>query len=595
MINYGGTELMIMDSKIFEMCKNLKFSEGKLSEEYLFTLNVVDLFYYKKNMGQIDIKTGFTDGPNDGGIDFIYSDNETMYLVQGKSSENLSFDDIKNIFYKMAETVKNFDEKNYYDYSQILRTAYINSYDDLNDDKNIEFVLFTNTVLDEKTRKKIAEFAKKEPINNYKITMYDEYNIKEKEAIIAQDSDLVNEDYIEIMLNPENKNNILSYGENGIIVNVKASSVKHLYQKYSMRGLFSYNLREHIGQKSVDDAIDRTIKSERDRFWFYNNGITIGCEDFHKDGNRIKLYGFSIINGAQTTTKIGKSKLIDEKNDFVLSCKVVKAENSVKKDEDFIGKISEASNSQKPIKQRDLKANAKEQKIMQYDSEQNGKYALAIEIKRGVKPSNYRKVEKWQRVTNEYIGQLIYACILQHPGPARNSKNSMFSSSKLYNQIFRRKHNYDTLYDLVRIGNTYDEFLSKFIENNDNVEIIAVAKNGKLTVMAILLYLYKKQKGIVKSFSSDQLYQDNVAGLLITDYPGDDLDKKLDNLFTFIIRKLRNIYETKKDSMKITSYSNFFKSEQIYELILKEFDDLDEWDREKTKDFMMIFEKKRVD
>lgn len=587
---------MIMDSKILEMCKNLKFSEGKLSDEYLFTLNVVDLFYYKKNMGQIDIKTGFTDGPNDGGIDFIYSDNETMYLVQGKSSGNLSFDDIKNIFYKMVETVTKFDEKNYYNYSQILRTVYINAYDDLNDDKNIEFVLFTNTIIDDKTRKKIAEFEKKEPINNYKITIYDEYDIKEKEAIIAQDSDLVNEDYIEIMLNPENKNNILSYGENGIIVNVKASSVKHLYEKYSMRGLFSYNLREHIGQKSVDDAIDRTIKNEKDRFWFYNNGITIGCEDFFKDGNRIKLYGFSIINGAQTTTKIGKSKLIDEKNDFVLSCKVVKAENSVEKDGDFIGKISEASNSQKPIKQRDLKANAKEQKIMQYDSEQNGKYALAIEIKRGVKPPNYRKVEKWQRVTNEYIGQLIYACILQHPGPARNGKNSMFSSSKLYNQIFRRRHDYDTLYDLVRIGNTYDEFLSKFIENNDNVDIIAVAKNGKLTVMAILLYLYKKQKGIVKSFSSDQLYKDNVTGLLITDYPDDDLDKKLDNLFTYIIRKLREIYETKKDSMKITSYSNFFKREEFYdELILKEFDDLDEWDREKIKDFMVIFERKRVD
>lgn len=586
---------MIMDGKILEMCKNLRFSEGKLSDEYLFTLNVVDLFYYKKNMGQIDIKTGFTDGPNDGGIDFIYSDNETMYLVQGKSSENLSFDDIKNIFYKMAETVIYFDDKNYYDYSQILRTAYINSYDDLNDDKNIELVLFTNTILDDKTKKKIAEFSQKEPINNYKITIYDEYDIKEKEAIIAQDSDLVNEDYIEIMLNPENKNDILSYGDNGIIVNVKASSVKHLYEKYSMRGLFSYNLREHIGQKSVDDAIDRTIKNEKDRFWFYNNGITIGCEHFFKDGNRIKLYGFSIINGAQTTTKIGKSKLIDEKNDFVLSCKVVKAENSVEKDGDFIGKISEASNSQKPIKQRDLKANAKEQKIMQYDSEQNGKYALAIEIKRGVKPPNYRKVEKWQRVTNEYIGQLIYACILQHPGPARNSKNSMFSSSKLYNQIFKRKHNYDTLYDLVRIGNTYDEFLLKFIENNDDVDIIAVAQNGKLTVIAILLYLYKKQKRIVKSFSSDQLYKDNVTGLLITDYPDDDLDKKLDNLFTFIIRKLRSIYETKKDSMKITSYSNFFKSEQIYELILKEFDNLDEWDKEKIKDFMVIFERKRVD
>lgn len=166
---------------------------------------------------------------------------------------------------------------------------------------------------------------------------------------------------------------------------------------------------------------------------------------------------------------------------------LLQKEISVNEDEDFIGKISEASNSQKPIKQRDLKSNAKEQKIMQHCSGQN----------------------------------------------------------------------------------------------------------GKLTVMAVLLYLYKKQKGIVNSFISDQVYKDNVLGLLITDYSGDDLDKRLENLFTFIIRKLKSIYETKKDSMKITSYSNFFKSEPIYELILKDFDELDEWDTEKIKDCMVIFEKKK--
>lgn len=584
----------MMFKKISEMCKNLNFPKGKLSDEYLFTLYAVDLFYYKKNMGQIDIKTGFTDGPNDGGIDFIYTDNETMYLIQGKSSKNLSLEDIKNVFLKMSETIINFDEKNYDKYSQILKTAYINAYDDLNADKNVEFVLFTNTTIDDTLKKKITDFARTAPLNNYKISVFDKDDIKEKEAIIDQDSDLIEEDTIEIMLSPNNKSDILAYGENGIIVNVKASSVKHLYEKHSTRGLFSYNLREHISQKSVDDAIDRTIKNERDRFWFYNNGITIGCEDFRKDGNRIKLYRFSIINGAQTTTKIGKSKFVDDKNDFVLSCKVVKAENSVEKDGDFIGKISEASNSQKPIKPRDLKANAREQKIMQNESEKNGKYSLAIEIKRGVKPQNYRKVEKWQRVTNEYIGQLIYACIFQHPGPARNSKNSMFSSSKLYNQIFRRNHDYNTLYDLVRIGNTYDEFLSEFILKNDDIDMIAVAKNGKLTVMAILLYLYKKKKGIVISFNSEQLHKDNVTELLITNYPEDDLDEKLKNLFTYIIRELRKIYETKKDSMKITSYSNFFKSEQIYELILKEFDNLDEWDTQKIADYMIIFEKKKV-
>ena len=35
----------------------------------------------------------------------------------------------------------------------------------------------------------------------------------------------------------------------------------------------------------------------------------------------MKLYNFSIINGAQTTTKIGKNKLIDEEHDLHLFVK----------------------------------------------------------------------------------------------------------------------------------------------------------------------------------------------------------------------------------------------------------------------------------
>ena len=174
-----------------------------------------------------------------------------------------------------------------------------------------------------------------------------------------------------------------------------------------------------------------TIKKEKENFWFYNNGITIGCEDFVLDGYVLRLYNFSIINGAQTTTKIGESKLIDNEYDFDIVCKVVKANRSLNDESDFIMKISEASNSQKPIKARDLKANAREQKMLQTKCAEN-KNALAIEIKRGVKPKNYYKVEKWQRVTNEYIGQLILACLLQRPGSARSGKITIFTSEKLY-------------------------------------------------------------------------------------------------------------------------------------------------------------------
>lgn len=282
---------------------------------------------------------------------------------------------------------------------------------------------------------------------------------------------------------------------------------------------------------------------------------------------------------------------MSEKDDFALVCKIVKSDKKDQLDQDFIGKISEASNSQKPVKQRDLKANAKEQKILQNECVTNEKYPLAIEIKRGVRPINYKKVDKWQRVTNEFIGQLIYSCILQHPGPARNSKNTMFSSSKTYKQIFMRKHDSNTLYDLVRMAAVYDEFSEEFIASSDDADQIALIKNGKLTVLAIAIYLYKKQSGLVDTYMSEQVHKDNISGLLVTDYAGNDLDKKLKELYKFITRDLRMVYNSEKDILKVTSYSNFFKSDPNYEIICKHFDELDDYDKEKVDTYMVVFDK----
>ena len=514
------------NEKIMNLCKDLSLAEGKQTEEYLFTLEMVDLFYYKGNIGKIDIKTGFTDGTGDGGIDFIYTDDEVMYLIQGKTSEDLTIEDISNVFYKMKNTVENFESGEYSQYSKKLKSVYKNVYDSLDDNKNIELVLFTNTKLNEEVLKKINKLREKPEFSSFEIIIHDKGDIERKEILAYSDRDLVEEDAVQIFLNKENKNDKLSYGENGIIVNVKATSIKSLYEKHSDSGLFSYNLREHVSQKNVDEGIEFTIKNDKDNFWFYNNGITIGCEDFIESGNKIKLYNFSIINGAQTTTKIGKSKLIDGKHDFPLVCKIVKSDLNNKKSREFIGKISEASNSQKPIKFRDLKSNDIQQKELEAKAGSN-KYPLAIEIKRGVKAKNYNKVrEKWQRVSNEYVGQLILSCVFQKPGIARNSKNTIFSSKKMYQQVFVRKHDFDTLYDLVRLGNIYDEYLNRVVKETNNIDTIGIMKNGKLTILAIVCYLIKKQRKIVVDHTSDEIYKDNLTGLLFTDYPKDDLKKK---------------------------------------------------------------------
>ena len=63
------------------------------------------------------------------------------------------------------------------------------------------------------------------------------------------------------------------------------------------------------------------------------------------------------------------------------------------------------------------------------------------------------------------------------------------------------------------------------------------------------------------------------------------------NEYKHITRELRMIYNTEKDVLKVTSYSNFFKSDANYEIICKHFDEIDDYDKEKIKNYMMVFDK----
>ena len=576
------------NKKIYELAKKAGISAGKLSEEYLYTLQMVDYFYYNRNIGEQDIRENFVDGTSDGGIDYILVKDDVMNLIQGKSTTSLSYDEIRNLLYKIDETIRNFETGRYDLYNTKLRSTYLNAFDSISDDKNINLVLFTNTDINDEIYERIEKLKSDEKLINYNIIIYDHKEIENKIINLQQGNDFINEDNIEL----EEANNYLKYNDNGIIVNIKASSLKRLYIKHSNNGLFSYNLREHIAQKNVDNGIENTIKNERDKFWFYNNGITIGCSDYSIDGNTIKLYNFSIINGAQTTTKIGESKIIDKDTDFALVCKIVKAENNLRSESNFIMKISEASNSQKPIRPRDLKANSIEQKKLQINA-MNNKYPLAIEIKRGVKPENHNKVESWQRITNEYVGQLIASCILQKPGTARSGKASVFSSDKVYNEIYRKEHDYNVLYELVKIANIYDEFKKEYTKENDDVEELAVCSNGKFVVLGIIFYLYKYFNNIVTNCFDENVCKYNIVDTNLTlEYKEDDYEKVIKQLFKFILRQLKITYEMKKDALKLTSYSNFFKTDKTYQdVILYEFDKVlkDDYDRKRLKEYMKIF------
>lgn len=585
-INIIREELSVSKNKI----------DINLSDELLFGTICYKYFYNEGRFDVTDFKNSYTDGANDGGIDLIAVSEGDIYkslvLIQSKNVKDFSSkDEIKDIFTKMAQTVKDFRTDKVGSYNKNLRRIYREKYDDAVEDENfsIELVLFINTNKSEEYRDEISLHLKKiEELEDFEISIFYKNEVEQQIKNFENGQRYVREGKVDIY----KEHGFIKNGDNGLLVNISALSVRNLYDKYRDEGLFEQNFRYFVRNKKIDDQINSSLKKKRDKFWFLNNGIIIGCKDFHLDGDNIKLEDFSIINGCQTTTILGSYKGSNEDLDFPISCKIVKPDHG---GEDyfnvFISEIAEASNSQKPISDRDLKSNYPEQRNLQQDLKTH-EPKIYLEIKRGEGILRKKNIQSWQKIKNDALGQLILSVLLQRPGTARSNKKKIFSDRGTYNSIFKRNHDKDTLVDLLQLANYYDDFVksSNLSEKPSNI-----AKNGKLCVLAIIGFIikYNRQQIDIKLESSSaewisDLTSDTLTGSFFDKDRPDDYRDALNSLFNQIIMALLNLYTSRGDTE--TSVTNFFKTDKKYFSVILEFIKssiiLDEYEFRKVKEKM---------
>ena len=295
------------------------------------------------------------DGPNDGSIDSICISGDGEYnqldLVQTKYTKDFDITTVMGEIQNMKKTAENLRKQKYSQYSEKLTQRFANCVDDI-EPNDIEFTYFTSAVPTEKLKKKARDQIIGDD-DNIQIFFGDE--IQAHIECELQKTGRV--DYGELRL--DKPNNYLDYNGQAMIVNISALSLKELYAKYR-RALLGLNLRYYIRNKSVDQGLKEIIIAAPDKFWYLNNGLVIACEDYQRDGIILKLKQFSIVNGGQTTDRIFN---IDFDKDFYLCCKVVKVSVGTEEKENIVTsqEIAIASNSQKPIKAKDMVANRPEQ------------------------------------------------------------------------------------------------------------------------------------------------------------------------------------------------------------------------------------------
>lgn len=216
---------------------------------------------------------------------------------------------------------------------------------------------------------------------------------------------------------------------------IAVSEIAGLIERHGER-LLERNIRRYLGLQGnrINENISATLQSEeRSNFYFYNNGITLTCDNFsynalQKEDYQVRIENLQIINGGQTCMTIFKTmqmsrqgSLFTHEQAYVL----VRLYQLATDNADLVQQITFATNSQNPVDLKDLRANDDLQRRLEMDI---GQLGYAYRRKRS--ESSLRSSD----ITTGTAAEAILAVWRQKPHQAKFFTREHFG--KLYHEIF---------------------------------------------------------------------------------------------------------------------------------------------------------------
>lgn len=147
------------------------------------------------------------------------------------------------------------------------------------------------------------------------------------------------------------------------------SEIANLLKTHGER-LLERNIRRYLGLQGnrVNESIQQTLTGDHpDNFYFFNNGLTLVCNDFsynalQNSDYQVKVENLQIVNGGQTCMTIFKTLEKMEPNRISKDASVLIRLYKLPRDnQDIVMQITYATNSQNPVDLKDLKANHQKQ------------------------------------------------------------------------------------------------------------------------------------------------------------------------------------------------------------------------------------------
>jgi len=200
--------------------------------------------------------------------------------------------------------------------------------------------------------------------------------------------------------------------------------------------LLERNIRRYLGLHGnrVNEGISETLRSNNPTdFYFFNNGLTLVCNDFSYNALQqtdymVKVENLQIVNGGQTCMTIFKTLEQMSRvgpippNEATVLVRLYKLP---KDNEDLVLRITHATNSQNPVDLKDLRSNDEKQQRLEQSIQALGYAYRRKRMETTAKPTD---------ITSGTAAEAILAVWRQAPHQAKFLTREHFG--KLYPTIF---------------------------------------------------------------------------------------------------------------------------------------------------------------
>lgn len=405
----------------------------------------------------------FTDGPNDGGIDFYVKDGTACLISQCKCSNldnSRSLKDLPTFDDTAVDEITSAirmlqDPEGKFKVARNIRTLRTDYQRDQQSDPEAKLLSAILAISGELTPSAAKKFAseqsalKKAGVGLRLVTWKDIY-----QALHFQELDI---ESINFDLTCDDlKKEVLRF-DNYCYLLAHAHDFYDAFRAHEWN-LFDMNVRLQITNSAVNGKIVKTLQKEksRKRFHHYNNGILITCNSYKFDErhNEVRLKGAQIVNGCQTVRAICEAYESLEPYEQENFRKTARVQVKIIKntDPDFINELTITTNDQNPMSPRNLKSNSTEQKGIQtafrnmrpapwFYERKDGElksYLTASTTVQWFKKSDYATGKnRFRKIENKEMARIWYSFI-GYSDQTEHGGIDFFQDESIYAQIFKR-------------------------------------------------------------------------------------------------------------------------------------------------------------